>query len=224
MILKYIRNSFQETVEYLNVPSDVIMNRQIDNGNDEAWVIVLNSDYYKKNYNTIFGKCQQDALVQVVTIDEWTFIFLDNIKPYGWVSMPDEVFKNIFDEFFKRIYIYETMLSESKVQKIMDRYLITNNSSELIEKYKAAIVTSRAQKIKHLNQGMFEVIDISHIDNLGRENGMYAQVKYVMPRDVVKSHGYKSEVYISRDSSEFDRLIDDCCKEFGFDKWLKKSE
>ena len=98
MILKYIRNSFQETVEYLNVPSDVIMNRQIDNGNDEAWVIVLNSDYYKKNYNTIFGKCQQDALVQVVTIDEWTFIFLDNIKPYGWVSMPDEVFKNIGKE------------------------------------------------------------------------------------------------------------------------------
>ena len=106
----------------------------------------------------------------------------------------------------------------------MDRYLITNNSSELIEKYKAAIVTSRAQKIKHLNQGMFEVIDISHIDNLGRENGMYAQVKYVMPRDIVKSHGCKSEVYISRDSSEFNHLMDDCYKEFGFDKWLKKSE
>ena len=32
------------------------------------------------------------------------------------------------------------------------------------------------------------------------------------------------KVYISRDSSEFDRLIDDCCKEFGFDKCLKKSK
>ena len=112
MILKYIRNSFQKTVEYLNVPSDVIMNRQIDDGNEEAWVIVLNSDYYKKNYNTIFGKCQRDALVRVTIIDQWTFIFLYSIKPYGWVSMPDEVFKSIFDEFFKHIYIYETTLLE----------------------------------------------------------------------------------------------------------------
>ena len=210
MILKYIRNSFQKTVEYLNVPSDVIMNRQMEDGNEEAWVIVLNSDYYKKNYNTIFGKCQRDALVRVTIIDQWTFIFLYSIKPYGWVSMPDEAFKSIFDEFFKHIYIYETTLLESNAQKI--------------DEYKAVIVTSRARKIKHLDQGMFEVTDISCVDNFGREMGLCVRIDYVMPGDIVKSHGYKSKVYISRDSSEFDRLIDDCCKEFGFDKCLKKSK
>lgn len=41
MILKYIRNSFFEKVEYLNAPFDTIMNRQVDNGNDETWVIVI---------------------------------------------------------------------------------------------------------------------------------------------------------------------------------------
>lgn len=221
MILKYTRNSFFEKVEYLNVPSDTIMNRQID-GDDETWVIVLDSDYYKKSYNTIFGKCQRDALVQITTIDKWTFIFLYNIKPYGWVSMPDEVFKGIFDEFFKHIYIYETLMLESKLQKTFEYYLITKDTEEILKEYKKCLITSRAQKIRHLDRGRFEVTDISWTDNFGRDMGMCIRTDYVMPEDIAKSHGYKSEAYISRDSYEFDCLMEDCYKELGFDKWLKK--
>lgn len=222
MILKYKRNSFQEKVEYLNVPSDTIMNRQIDNGNDETWVIVLDSDYYEKSYNTIFGKCQRDALVQIATIDKWTFIFLYNIKPYEWKSMPDDVFRGIFDEFFKHIYIYETLMLDSKIQKMFEHYLITKDSEEILKEYKKCLITSRAQKIRHLDHGRFEVTDISWTDNFGRDMGMCIRTDYIMPEDIAKSHGYKSETYISRDPYEFDCLVEDCYKEFGFDKWLKK--
>lgn len=218
MILKYIRNSFFKKVEYLNVPSDTIMNRQIINENDESWVIVLDSDYYEKNYNTIFGKCQIDVTVQIVSIEEWTFIFLYNIKPYEWVSMPDEVFKCIFDEFFKHIYIYETLLSESKLKKISEHGFITK---DLEEEYKKCIVTSRAQKIRHLDRCRFEVTDISWTDSLGRDMGMCIRTDYILPCDIAKSHSYKSEIYISRDPYEFDCLMRECYEELGFDEWVK---
>lgn len=224
MILKFIRSkNFAPKCEYIKVPDNSIIHktRSHDDGLED-WVIVVDSEYYEDHYYSIYGKITKDLHIQPVTLEEYTFIFIYNITPYEWYGISKIEFDDIFQPFFDNIYIYECIFREHEaVEKCKNWYESSKDIdySALTKAIKDCSIVSRAIKIKYCNGGAFEVIDISWTDNFGKDIGLNICTRRVMPCDLLNQYGYKSTLSVTKDSYDFDMLMQDCYYELGFNEW-----
>lgn len=229
MILKFTRSKdYIPKHEYFNVPDNSILHktRTHDDGLED-WVIVVDSEYYESHYFSIYGKITRDLHIQSVTLEEYTFIFIYSVTPYGWMGISKIEFDNIFQPFFDSIYIYECMFKEREAVELCKPFYESSKDvdySALTKAIKDCSIISRAIKIKYCNNGGFEVIDISWTDNFGKDTGINMRTQRVMPCDLLNTYGYKSTLSVTKDPYDFDMLMQDCYYELGFNEWRCRNE
>ena len=219
MILKFLRGEPDyPKINYFNVPDDTAMHRQyVDEKGRETWVLVLNEDYWRDNRYSVFGKIINDAYVNTISLEPYTFIFISSIVSDNWKSMSDIDFHEKFRSFFASTYIYETVYLEREMYNVMNNLTELLDANSFVELKNRYTVTGTAQKISGLDRGRFIVHSIHEYDQFGNGGKLTLISEKLRPDEIL--HGsYKSDIYVSHDPTEYDNLLNKCFYEFKFNE------
>lgn len=217
-IYKYITGTSMAGINYIKLPDDAICYNQAINDYGQQWLVILDSKYWRENYEEIFPKQRDRWNVQVTEIGSKAYVFLFNIISYEWESITTEEYEEKVLTEVKKYYLIENRRENKEWKEevsadswcggldvLCTEWKDATGKTLIITRYETIHTPMSISKIVGLDRGI-QTIKISWDDPKDRLKKWDISKQNILPMDLYVPSDWQNEIKDTTDSSLFDEM------------------
>lgn len=213
-IYKFIENCrYEGKPSYMKLPNDVILHKEYsDPEYGESWCIVVRKEWYDKNHSELFPKGYDHYRTRRIEIGEFLFIFIHGIISDNWISMDDDKFLMMFDEYLSQFFIVENIISYREWDEIHEmsewngsfsaihtEYVEEDRTKVKVRMSEEVPIPISVMKFMGIRQGLFEIFKIEWSDPNTKRKEWSISKKRMSIDEIEQPNNWRNKIIYSTD-------------------------
>ena len=217
-IYKFIQGTSEPYINYIKLPEHAVMHCQGIYDSGQTWMIMLDLDFWNKNFEEIFPKKKEHYQTQYTKIGDKMFLFLYNITSYEWEPISDEEFNLLLDEYVRKYYLVENRRDRKEwdeeievsswqggLDVLFTEWKDDDHKVVKVRKFETIHTPVSVTRITEIKQGVFHTINISWKNKF--DGSSWGINKHrVMPEDLYHPSNWENEIKDIKDASLYEEM------------------
>lgn len=213
-IYKFIESPrYEGKPNYMKLPDDAMLHKESSDPDwGEGWCIVIRKEWYDKNWKELFPKEYDHHRRRRIEIGEFFFIFIYGILSDNWISMDDDDFHTMFDEYLSQFFVIENRKFYKEWDEIHEmsswngsfnavytEYTDEDRTKVKVRMNEEVLVPVSVMKFMGIRDGVFEMLKIEWVDTNNRDKQWSISKKRILADELECPNDWNNKITYSTD-------------------------